>query len=174
MPDRITGLPPYRNGYRALVPPRPAPPPHPVVRRPTTVRMPVPPPPAWPPVPPVPLMPPMPPPRRNGRATATLAALAVAFLAAAGVFAALLVSAGGDHATSTDRLNELRGELTDLDARAVAQDAKRSQAERHNSSLEADNAELTPCVEAMRHYLWDGLTGAERRSALDAVVTLCR
>jgi hypothetical protein len=114
------------------------------------------------------------PPRRNGRATAILAALVVVLLAAAGVFAALLVSASGDHAASTDRLDRLRGELTDLDARLVAQDAKRSQAERHNSSLEADNAELTPCVEAMRHYLWDGLTGAERESALDDVVTLCR
>jgi hypothetical protein len=188
MPDHIAGNPPYRNGYRALVaqpaPPRSAHVPVPrLLPVPPPVRLPGPPPvrlpgpPAFPPRPPVPLppVPLRPVPRRNRRSTAVaLVAVATVFLVAAGVFAALFVKAGGDHAAATDRLDQRRGELTELDARVAAAADERQRAERQNDALEAENAELTPCVDAMRHYLWDVRTEADRRTALDDVFTLCQ
>lgn len=170
MPDFIAGHPPYRNGYRALVPqPRPAagPPPMPVPR---PVPRPMPRPPLLPPA-----FPPVPQPRRNRRSTAVaLAAVAAAFLVAAGVFAALLVSAAGDHAAETARLDQRRGEVTDLDGRLAAADAAQRQAERHNNGVETENAELTPCVDAMRHYVWESPTEADRKTAFNDVLTFCQ
>jgi hypothetical protein len=176
MPDHIAGHPPYRNGYHALArpgpppvpgPPPPPPPPRVPVPRPMPFPLPMP---VLPPVPPL-----VPQPRRSGRATAaTLAALACAFLVAAGVFMALLVAAGGDLAAENDRLDQRRGELTDLDGRVAAADAEQDRVERDNTALESANAELAPCVDAMRHYVFDNLGKAEREAALGQVLTFCR
>lgn len=178
MPDFIAGHRPYRNGYQAIVSqPQPQPP---AAGPPTPPPMPMPMPRPMPrpmPVPPIlpPGMPPVPQPRRSRRSTAVaLAAVASAFLVAAGVFAALFVSAAGDHTAEADRLDQRRAEVTDLDGRVAAADAQQRQAERTNDKLETENTELAPCVDAMRTYMWEARTDAERKTALNDVVTFCQ
>jgi hypothetical protein len=158
MPEHVTGHPRYQNGYPALMQPR-----SPMPTRPF--------PPAFPP--PGPVLRYRPPRRDRRRTAAVLAALATAFLLSAGVFAALFVAATGDHDAAADRLAQRHSELADLDDRISAKDAERQRTERHNGGLESEDADLTECVGAMRHYLLDGLTGAARVTALDEAYTAC-
>jgi len=103
-----------------------------------------------------------------------LTALAVVFLAAAGVFAALFVGASGDHAAAADRLDQRRAELADLDGRVGAANAEKQRAQRRNTGLASENTELTPCVDTMRHYLFDNPTGADLETTVDKLFTLCQ
>jgi hypothetical protein len=164
MHERVTGHPPYQNGYQALS----QRPPLPTRQFPTGM-------PAPQPMPAMPLGPSLPPvPRRNRRRTAVvLAALAAAFLVTAGVFAALFVAAAGDHEDAVARADQRRGELADLADRVSASEAERQRTEQRNTGLESENADLTECVDAIRHYLSDGLTDAQAVTALDAAFVAC-
>lgn len=165
MPER-TGHPPYQNGYQALSRP-------PMPTRQFPMAVPVPPPMPMPARWVGPGLPPVP--RRNRRRTAVvLAALAAAFLVAAGVFAALFVAATGDHDDAVARADQRHGELADLDSRISASDAEQQRTEQRNTGLESENADLTACVDAIRYYLSDGLTGTERVTALDDAFVACQ
>jgi hypothetical protein len=94
--------------------------------------------------------------------------------AAAAVSAVLYVGADGDHDAAVARLDERGGELTDARARTRAAADARADAEARNTGLETEKATLTTCVDAVRHYLWDGLAGTERDTALDAMFTACQ
>ncbi|GAB1516048.1 hypothetical protein [Actinophytocola sp. KF-1] len=121
---------------------------------------------------PLPVAYPPPPPRRRA-GLVLLIACAVAFAAAA-VFAGLYVAADGDHDAAIARLDDRKGALADVRARIGDAEEAQAAAEAHNDDLAAENAKLTTCVEAVRHYLWDGLEGAARTSAFDAMYDACQ
>jgi hypothetical protein len=121
---------------------------------------------------PLPFSLPVPPPKRRTGLVLVVACL-FAFAAAA-VSAVLYVGADGDHDAAVARLGERGGELTDARARTRAAADARADAEARNTGLETEKATLTTCVDAVRHYLWDGLEGTERDTALDAMFTTCQ
>ncbi|MFI7675870.1 hypothetical protein [Actinophytocola sp. NPDC049390] len=100
-------------------------------------------------------------------------ACAVAFALAA-LFAWLYVAADGDRDTATARFEDTKRELADVRARTGSAAEAQSSAEAHNDDLEAENAALTACVKAVQHYLWDGLTGAARTPAFNAMYDACQ
>ena len=112
-----------------------------------------------------------PPKRRAG--LVLLIACAVAFAAAA-VFAGLYVAADADHDAGVARLADKEKELADVRARIGAAEETQASAEARNGDLEAENATLTTCVEAVRHYLWDGLEGDARTPAFNAMYSACQ
>jgi hypothetical protein len=116
---------------------------------------------------------PAPGPRRAPRTRTVFVVAVVAFVAAA-LSATLYVTADADHDAAAAVLAEREAELADVRADVLATDAERALAERRNAGLEEDNTALTGCVDAVRHYLWDGLTGAARDSALDAMFEACQ
>jgi ferric-dicitrate binding protein FerR (iron transport regulator) len=118
-----------------------------------------------------PVIPPPPPKRRAG--LVLVIACAVAFAAAA-VFAGLYVAADGDHDAAVVRLEQRKKELADVRARIGTAEEAQSSAESHNGDLEAENATLTTCVEAVQHYLWDGLEGDARTPAFNAMYDACQ
>ncbi len=111
--------------------------------------------------------------RRRRRSVIVLAALASTLFLAAGVLTALLVMAGRDHDAAAGRLDDVRAELTGVRERVASAEAERNGVERRNTALQAEKSELSACVEAMRHYLWDGLTGTARSAALNTMFTEC-
>ena len=122
---------------------------------------------------PAPMPEPEPPRRTGGRARVVLAVVAALLLAAGIVFGVLYVSARGDHDAAVARLTEREGTLAEANLRVSSTDSARQAADRRNSALETENAQLTTCVEAVRHYLWDGLVGAEREAAVEQLFTAC-
>ena len=126
-----------------------------------------------PPRPPVPLPPLVPrPARRTGLVTVVV--LASLFLVSAAVFVTLFLIAGNDHREAVTRLDERRSELTDVNDRVRSAESERQRADQRNNGLKSDNAELSGCVTAMRHYLWDGLAAAQRTAAARDVLAQCR
>lgn len=128
------------------------------------------PPPQMPP-PPMP-PPPMPPPKRRAR-TVLAIACGLAFAAAA-VFGWLYVSADGEHDTAIARLDQRQGELAVVRSQLGDAEKTKSSAQERNDGLESENATLTTCVEAVQHYLWDGLEGAPRTTAFNAMYDACQ
>ena len=122
--------------------------------------------------PPPPVSPPPPPPKRRAGLVLVIAC-AVAFAAAA-VFAGLYVAADGDHDAAVARLEQRKKELADVRARIGTAEEAQASAEARNRDLEAENATLTTCVDAVRHYLWDGLEGDARTTAFNAVYDACQ
>jgi hypothetical protein len=120
--------------------------------------------------------PPMPPVhvRASRTGLTTLVVLASLFLISAGVFVTLFLLAGSDHDAAVARLNDRQNELTGLDDRVVSAEAERQRADRRNSGLKGDNADMSGCVDAMRHYLWDGIADSQRTAAARDVLTKCR
>lgn len=99
--------------------------------------------------------------------------IAVAFAAAA-VSGWLYVGADGDHDAAVAVLDQREKELTDVRGRIGTAERARDDAEARNADLEAENSALTACVDAVKHYLWDGLEGAARTAAFDTMVTACQ
>lgn len=120
-------------------------------------------------------VPPQPPVRAPGHRArlVLLVACAVAF-AAAVLFGALYVGADGDHDTAVAQLDERRSQLADVRERLTAGEAERADAEERNADLESEQTTLKACVDAVQHYLWDGLAGTARDAALDAMFTACQ
>jgi len=117
---------------------------------------------------------PVPPPRPPGaRATVVLSVLvALLFVAAIGSVV-LYVSARGDHDAAVSRLAERKGALAAVNQKVVSTDAALRAAAQRNSGLATEKTDLTTCVDAVQHYLWDGLTGDERTAAVDLLFTVC-
>lgn len=122
--------------------------------------------------PPPPPMPQPPPQKRIARVVLSIAC-GLAFAAAA-VFGWLYVSADGDHDTAIARLDQRKGELADVRSQLGDAEKAKSSAQEHNDGLESENATLTTCVEAVQHYLWDGLEGAPRTTAFNAMYDACQ
>lgn len=119
---------------------------------------------------------PVPPaPRRATRRTAvTLAVVAVTLLLTSGVFAGLYVMASGQRDATAERLDERRIELAGLTDERAELTQVRDDATRRNAELENTRTELAECVDAVRHYLWDDLAGAELNTALEKMFALCQ
>lgn len=103
-----------------------------------------------------------------------LGVVAVTAFLTAGTFAGLYVSAGGDRDATAARLDDRRTALSHVTDQVAATDEALDEAKRRGDRLESTRAELAECVDAVRHYLWDGLAGAGRRSALSRMFTLCQ
>ena len=121
--------------------------------------------------PPPPMAPP-PPPKRRARVVLAIAC-GLAFAAAA-VVGWLYVSADGDHDTAIARLDQRKGELAAVRSQLGDAEKAKSSAQERNSGLESENATLTTCVEAVQHYLWDGLEGDARTTAFNAMYDACQ
>ncbi|MBB4909636.1 hypothetical protein [Actinophytocola algeriensis] len=102
-----------------------------------------------------------------------LVACVVAF-ATAGVFGALYIGADSGHDAAVARLAERKSQLAEVRERLTTAAAAQDSAETRNSDLEAEKATLTTCVDAVQHYLWDGLEGTARDAAVDAMFTACQ
>jgi len=122
---------------------------------------------------PAPLPMPAPPRPGGGRATVVLAVVAALLFAAGIVFGVLYLSARGDHDAAAAALTERQNSLAEVNLRVSSTDSARQAADQRNGALENENTELTACVEAVRHYLWDGLVGVERDAAVDRLFTTC-
>lgn len=116
--------------------------------------------------------PPPPPPKRTARVVLSIAC-GLAFAAAA-VFGWLYVSADGEHDAAIARLDQRNGELADVRSQLGDAEKAKSSAQEHNDGLAAENATLTTCVSAVQHYLWDGLEGAARTTAFNAMYDACQ
>ncbi|CAM4235174.1 hypothetical protein KIPE111705_45810 [Kibdelosporangium persicum] len=103
----------------------------------------------------------------------TLIVLASLFLVSAGIFVTLFLIARGDHANAVARLEERRSELAEVDERVASAEAGRRRADERNTVLKSDNAAMSGCVKAMRHYLWDGLADSRRAAAARDLLTKC-
>ncbi len=114
-----------------------------------------------------------PPPGNRRAGILLLIACAVAFAAAA-VFAGLYVAADSDHDAAVARLDDTKKELADVRARIGSSEEEQASAEARSDDLEAENATLTTCVDAVRHYLWDGLEGDARTPAFNAMYDACQ
>lgn len=163
----------HYNGFRAIAGPPPE-------NRPT---------PPWAPARPEPLPPfppspaaaaPLPEPGRSTpagprrRTAVVLAALAAVLLVGAGVSAGLYVAATGDRAAAEERLARRGAELVEVRDRVAAGDDERERAEQANTAVENENSDLSACVDAVRHYLWDEPAGAALTTALDTLFAECR
>jgi hypothetical protein len=113
-------------------------------------------------------------PQKKERARIVLLIACVVTFAIAGVFGALYIGADSDHDAAVARLEERKSQLAEVRERlTTAEDAQES-AETRNGDLETEKATLTTCVDAVQHYLWDGLEGTARDAALDAMFTACQ
>jgi hypothetical protein len=112
------------------------------------------------------------PPKQRAR-TVLLIACAVAFVTA-GVFGFLYVGADSDRDAAVVRLDERKARLAEVRDRLATTEDAREGAQTRVSDLEAEKTSLTTCVDAVQHYLWDGLEGTARDAALDAMVTACQ
>jgi len=122
--------------------------------------------------PPVAPMAPPPPPKRRAKVVLSIAC-GLAFAAAA-VFGWLYVSADGDHDAAVARLDQRQGELAEVRSQLGDAEKTKSTAQERNDGLESENATLTTCVEAVQHYLWDGLEGPARTTAFNAMYDACQ
>lgn len=112
-------------------------------------------------------------PARKSRSRLVLTVVAVVMFVAAGVLAGLYIAADSEHEKVTTTLEERKAELGALTEQIAAAEKEKSAAEQANTDLETQNDALLPCVEATQHYLWDGLEGAEREAAIDAMFAAC-
>lgn len=119
-----------------------------------------------------PIMPPQEPPKQ--RARIILLAACVLALAAASVFGALYVAADSDRDAAVARLDERKSQLAEVRERLTTAKAEEESGESRNGDLEAEKTSLKTCVDAVQHYLWDGLEGTARETALDAMFTACQ
>lgn len=113
------------------------------------------------------------PPKKQRARLVLLVASVVAF-AAAGLSGALYIGADSDHDAAVALVAERKSQLAEVRERLTTAEDARESAETRKSDLEAEKAGLTTCVEAVRHYLWDGLAGTARDTALDAMFTACQ
>lgn len=118
--------------------------------------------------------PPQPPQPPKQRARVVLLVACVLALAAAGVFGALYVAADSDRDAAVARLDERKSQLAEVRERLTAAKAEEESGESRNGDLEAEKTTLKTCVDAVQHYLWDGLEGTARETALDAMFTACQ
>ncbi|MCT2583450.1 hypothetical protein [Actinophytocola gossypii] len=109
-------------------------------------------------------------PRRSG---VVLTVVAVVLVLTAGTFAGLYLATSGEHDDLADRLDDRRTELADRTDRATTTERERDRAEDRNSDLRVTRDALATCVDAVQHYLWDGLTGSARDAAISAMFTAC-
>lgn len=116
--------------------------------------------------------PPVRPPKQRARIV-LLVACVVAFAAAA-VFASLYIRADGDHDAAVARLDERTTRLADVREQLAAAEGGKTDAEERNADLTEEHTTLKACVDAVQHYLWDGLEGAAEDAALDAMFTSCQ
>ena len=115
-----------------------------------------------------------PPPPKKQRARIVLLVACVVTFAIAGVSGALYVGADSDRDAAIGRLEERKSQLAEARERlTTAEDAQES-AQTRVGDLEAEKTTLTTCVDAVQHYLWDGLEGTAREAALDAMFTACQ
>ncbi|SMD25461.1 hypothetical protein [Kibdelosporangium aridum] len=121
--------------------------------------------------------PPLPPstPVRGSRTGMTvLIALAALFLVTTGIFVTLFLIAASDHTKTVTQLDDRQRQLTELDDRVAAAEADRKRAEERNTAVKSANADISGCVKAMQHYLWDGLAEAQRTAAARDLLTKCK
>ncbi len=120
--------------------------------------------------------PPMPVPRRARRRTAiVLGVFAALLFLTAGAFAGLYVLSTGDHDAVAERLEDRRGELATVSDRLAASEDERVDAEQRNSDLETTRTDLTACVDAVKHYLWDVAPDSpEDDAAFDTFFAACQ
>lgn len=123
---------------------------------------------------PQPFSPPSPPRQQKQRARVVLLVACVLALAASGVFGALYIAADSDRDAAVARLEERKSQLAEVRERLGAAEDAQAGAESRNGDLEAEKITLTTCVDAVQHYLWDGLEGTARETALDAMFTACQ
>jgi hypothetical protein len=116
----------------------------------------------------------IPPPVERRKRSGPLVVLAVILFVAAALLATLYVMADRDHDAATALLDTRMAELAGVRGQIATTDAQRAAAAQRVTGLEDTNAELTTCVDAVRHYLWDGLAGAERDAALDTMFEVCQ
>jgi predicted Zn-dependent peptidase len=123
----------------------------------------------------VPVPPPAPAPVPRVRTgMATLVVLASLLLVSAGVFVTLFLTASADHESAVGRLDQQQSELANVKEQVVSAEAERKRADERNKGLKSDNTDLSGCVEAMRHYLWDGLVDSARTAAARVVLAKCQ
>jgi hypothetical protein len=108
------------------------------------------------------------------RKNVALIVTAVVFFVAAALSGTLYVLADRDHDAAVAELAEHRDDLAAAREQADDTAAEVSAVEEDNATLTDENAELGPCVEAVQHYLWDGLVGEERNTALSKMFDLCQ
>jgi hypothetical protein len=117
---------------------------------------------------------PVPPPRPSGaRATVVLGVLVAVLFLAAIASVVLYLSARGEHETAVSRLAERKGALAATSQQVASTGAVLRAADQRNGALETANADLKTCVDAVQHYLWDGLTGDARIAAVDQLFIAC-
>lgn len=120
-------------------------------------------------------LPPQPPVRAPGHRARLVLVIACALaFAAAALFGVLYVGADGDHDEAVAQLDDRQSQLADVRERLTAAEAERVTAEGRNADLETEHTALKACVDAVQHYLWDGLEGTARDAALDAMFTACQ
>jgi uncharacterized protein (DUF3084 family) len=105
---------------------------------------------------------------------ATLVVLVSLFVVSAGVFVTLFLTASADHESAVARLDQQRSELAHVNDQVVSAEAERKRADERNKGLKSDNTDLSGCVDAMRHYLWDGLADSARTAAVRVVLAKCQ
>jgi hypothetical protein len=113
-------------------------------------------------------------PQKKQRARIVLLIACIAAFATAGVFGALYIGADSDHDAAVARLEERKSQLAEVRERLTTTEDAQESAETRNSDLEAEKATLKTCVDAVQHYLWDGLEGTARDTALNAMFTACQ
>jgi hypothetical protein len=121
-----------------------------------------------------PVAPSVPLPVARQKKSGVLAVLVVTLFVAAALLGTLYVLADRDHDAATALLDTRMAELADVRGQVATTDTQRAVAAQRVDGLEGANAELTTCVDAVRHYLWDDLADEERDTALDAMFQLCQ
>jgi hypothetical protein len=133
----------------------------------------VPTPPPWPrPVAPE-ATPPWPQPVKTKKNVALIVTAVVLFVAAA-LSGTLYVLADRDHDAAVAELADHRADLTEAREQVDSTEDRVTAEEQENSALSDENTELQSCVDAVQHYLWDGLVDPERSAALNRMFTLCQ
>jgi hypothetical protein len=108
------------------------------------------------------------------RKNTALIVTAVVFFVAAALSGTLYVLADRDHDAAVARLAEQREDLTTAREQVDSTAAQVSAEEEDNTALSDENAALSACVDAVQHYLWDGLVDPERSAALTRMFDLCQ
>jgi hypothetical protein len=113
-------------------------------------------------------------PVRRQRNSGQLIVLAAVLLVAAALLATAYVLADRDHDAAAALLDTRAAELADVRGQIATTDTQRAAATQRVADLTDANAELSTCVAAVRHYLWDGLAGDDRDAALDTMFEVCQ
>lgn len=112
-------------------------------------------------------------PVRN-RGNIGLVVAAVVLFVMAAVSCTLYVMADRDHDTAVATLAENEKDLANAKKQVDGSTEERSAAEEENARLSDENTSLSACVDAVQHYLWDGLVDPERSAALTRMFDLCQ